>query len=123
MIDNFLHIFFHCIRINRLRKVEKILKLKVESVEKKTIYALELSLSVLPNQEIGAGSKMVYSPCYDCSASFFSHDGETCYSISCTCDTGEEENTKAKLILDDCVAASRRQIKPLEFVCDVPLNE
>ena len=53
------------------------------------------------------------SPCYDCSASFFSHDGETCYSISYTCDTAEEGKAKAKLIMDDSVATSRRQIKPL----------
>ena len=69
---------------------------------------------------------MAFSPCCYWSATvrlFFSHDGETCYSISYTCDTGEEGKAKAKLILDDCVAASRCQIKPLQFVCDVPLNE
>ena len=95
--------------------MERISKTKSGIDRKKPIDALEWSLSVLSNQEIAAGS-LKWSVLFvrTLQLVFFSHDG---------CDTGEEENAKAKLILDDCVAASRRQIKPLQFVCDVPLNE
>ena len=104
--------------------MERISKTKSGIDRKKTIDALEWSLSVLSNQEIAAGS-LKWSVLFvrTLQLVFFSHDGGTCYSISYTCDTGEEGKAKAKLILDDCVAASRRQIKPLQFVCDVPLNE
>ena len=100
--------------------MERISKTKSGIDRKKPIDALEWSLSVLSNQEIAAGS-LKWSVLFvrTLHLVFFLVMMVKLVTQSVTLATlGKRETDHGR-----CVTTSRRQMKPLEFVCDVPLNE